>query len=301
MPQVYLLVGLTYAYLYPVIAALTNQPFFAQTATPGAVDYVYFSYVTLTTVGFGDFTAATSVGRMIAVSEALTGQLYLVSAVALLVGNIGRTMVRGTRRTDIEIGGEGPEADPGSTHFDKFLRLFRERRAVDAHAGSPAFVRNQADDPKTGISGPASITDPKTLAWARLGNLRYQMLLVGLCGDAQVRVELGDVTRRGLPGGSGIEDVWRTWLTARVANLNLFGARPCGGVGRELGAPVRAQDCLAVNGQTDHRQKEGAFREAPFSFRCRSGARVVRHGARELLSRRFPSRKSSHVSVITAA
>jgi hypothetical protein len=76
--------------------------------------------------------------------------------------------------------GEGPEADPGSTHFDKFLRLFRERRAVDAHAGSPAFVRNQADDPKTGISGPATITDPKTLAWARLGNLRYQMLLVDI-------------------------------------------------------------------------------------------------------------------------
>ena len=57
--------------------------------------------------------------------------------------------------------GEGPQADPGSTHFDKFLRLFRERRAVDAHAGSPAFVRNQADDPKTGISGPATHYGPK--------------------------------------------------------------------------------------------------------------------------------------------
>jgi uncharacterized membrane protein len=110
---IYLLVGLTYAYLYPVIAALTNQPFFAQTENPGAVDYVYFSYVTLTTVGYGDFTAATSVGRMVAVSEALTGQLYLVSAVALLVGNIGRTIVRGSRHTDVQLGAEAGSDDGG--------------------------------------------------------------------------------------------------------------------------------------------------------------------------------------------
>jgi hypothetical protein len=103
---IYLLIGLTYAYLYPIISAATNQPFFVQTTTPNAVDYVYFSYVTLTTVGFGDFTAATSVGRMVAVSEALTGQLYLVSAVALLVGNIGRTLVRGDRRRGIGLGSE---------------------------------------------------------------------------------------------------------------------------------------------------------------------------------------------------
>ena len=96
--SIYLLIGLTYAYLYPLIGAVTDQPFFVQTSNPGAVDFVYFSYVTITTVGFGDFTAATSLGRMIAVSEALTGQLYLVSAVALLVGNIGHEIVRVRRR-----------------------------------------------------------------------------------------------------------------------------------------------------------------------------------------------------------
>src|SRR3954469_25108718 len=61
---IYLLVGLTYAYLYPVIGAVTNESFFVQTSDPGAIDYVYFSYVTLTTVGYGDFTASTSAGRM---------------------------------------------------------------------------------------------------------------------------------------------------------------------------------------------------------------------------------------------
>jgi hypothetical protein len=95
---IYLLAGLAYAYLYPLIAALEGVPFFVQTAEPASADYLYFSYVTQTTVGFGDFTAATSLGRMVAVSEALMGQLYLVSAVALLVGNIGRsTRARGGR------------------------------------------------------------------------------------------------------------------------------------------------------------------------------------------------------------
>ncbi len=89
---IYLLLGLAYAYLFPLVAALTNAPFFVQTSTPDASDYIYFSYTTLATIGYGDFTAATSVGRMAAVSEGLVGQLYLVSAVALLVGNIGRTL-----------------------------------------------------------------------------------------------------------------------------------------------------------------------------------------------------------------
>jgi hypothetical protein len=89
---IYLLLGLAYAYLFPLVATLTNGPFFVQTSTPDATDYIYFSYTTLATIGYGDFTAATSIGRMAAVSEGLVGQLYLVSAVALLVGNIGRTL-----------------------------------------------------------------------------------------------------------------------------------------------------------------------------------------------------------------
>jgi hypothetical protein len=54
------------------------------------LEYLYFSYVSLTTVAYGDLTAATDVGRVLAVSEALIGRLYLVTVVALLVGNIVR-------------------------------------------------------------------------------------------------------------------------------------------------------------------------------------------------------------------
>jgi len=104
--SIYLLVGLAYAYLFPVVAALTREPFFVQTSTPVTADYIYFSYTTLATIGYGDFTAATSLSRMIAVSEGLVGQLYLVSAVALLVGNIGRAI----RRPSPTDGGD--QADP---------------------------------------------------------------------------------------------------------------------------------------------------------------------------------------------
>ncbi len=91
---IYLLLGLAYAYLFPLVATLSKEPFFVQTPTPNASDYIYFSYTTLATIGFGDFTAGTSLGRMISVSEGLVGQLYLVSAVALLVGNVGRQLRR---------------------------------------------------------------------------------------------------------------------------------------------------------------------------------------------------------------
>jgi hypothetical protein len=94
--SIYLLLGLAYAYLFPLIASLTGEQFFVQTSDPNTSDFLYFSYTTLATIGFGDFTAATSLGRMIAVSEGLVGQLYLVSAVALLVGNVGRQL-RGPR------------------------------------------------------------------------------------------------------------------------------------------------------------------------------------------------------------
>ena len=91
---IYLFLGLAYSYLFPLVATLTRAPFFVQTPTPNASDFVYFSYTTLATLGYGDYTAATSLGRMVSVSEALIGQLYLVSAVALLVGNVGRTLRR---------------------------------------------------------------------------------------------------------------------------------------------------------------------------------------------------------------
>ena len=76
--------------MFPTANALGDGGFFSEVATPSSVDYLYFSFVTLTTVGFGDRTAAGNFGRMLAVTEALLGQLYLVTVVALVIGNVGR-------------------------------------------------------------------------------------------------------------------------------------------------------------------------------------------------------------------
>jgi hypothetical protein len=92
---VYLLIAMFFATLYGLIAIVSGDQFFAQLSdvtirdTP-AVDYLYFSFVTITTTGYGDFTAATGVGRMTAVLEAIFGQLYLITVVALVVQNLGQ-------------------------------------------------------------------------------------------------------------------------------------------------------------------------------------------------------------------
>jgi voltage-gated potassium channel Kch len=73
------------------VGALGSEPFFVQTQKATTADYLYFSYVTQTTLGYGDFTAAAGLGRALAVLEALIGQIFLVTVVALLVSNLGRT------------------------------------------------------------------------------------------------------------------------------------------------------------------------------------------------------------------
>ncbi len=74
---VYLLAGIFFAYVYWTVGAF-DPPFFAQTDDPNGVDFIYFSFVTLATLGYGDLTPVGDLGRMLAVTEAIYGQLYLV-------------------------------------------------------------------------------------------------------------------------------------------------------------------------------------------------------------------------------
>ena len=86
---IYLLLGIFFAFLYGVVGALASGPFFAQHAAESTKNFLYFSFVTITTVGYGDLTAATNFGRSFAIAEALTGQIYLVTVVAGIVGGLG--------------------------------------------------------------------------------------------------------------------------------------------------------------------------------------------------------------------
>ena len=87
---VYILLGIFFTFVYGAVAALQSGDFFAQGTDGTTAIRLYFSYVTLATVGYGDYTAAGDLGRILAVTEALLGQLYLVTVVALLVSHLGR-------------------------------------------------------------------------------------------------------------------------------------------------------------------------------------------------------------------
>lgn len=81
----YLIVGLMFAACYAAIQQLSQTDFFADNQPVNTQTLQYFSFTTLTTLGYGDFTAAGNGGRSIAVMEALTGQVFLATLVARLV------------------------------------------------------------------------------------------------------------------------------------------------------------------------------------------------------------------------
>jgi Ion channel len=87
---IYVLIGMVFTFAYGAAAFLGSGDFFAQ-GTDGTPSLrLYFSYVTLATLGYGDYTAAGDFGHTLAVVEALVGQLYLVTIVAVVVGRLHR-------------------------------------------------------------------------------------------------------------------------------------------------------------------------------------------------------------------
>jgi voltage-gated potassium channel len=81
----YLWIGGYFAFIYGASAIFFKTPFFIQAGAENQLNYLYFSFATLTTVGYGDLSPGYGPGRMLAVTEAVIGQLYLVSVVAIIV------------------------------------------------------------------------------------------------------------------------------------------------------------------------------------------------------------------------
>lgn len=92
--SLYLLLGMAFSFLFGAIQDISAQPFFAHGIPGSSTDFLYFSLATLTTTGYGDFAAATDLGRAMAVTEALIGQMYLVTVLAVIVSNVSRTGLR---------------------------------------------------------------------------------------------------------------------------------------------------------------------------------------------------------------
>jgi hypothetical protein len=109
---IYLLLGLLFSGVHQIAAAF--QPHYLNGAgqPPNSSDLLYFSVITVTTVGYGDITPACLPARAIAVVEAITGQLYLVSVVAGVVAGWRRPVVKG------EHGGNGGNDGNGGAAAD---------------------------------------------------------------------------------------------------------------------------------------------------------------------------------------
>ena len=96
---VYLVVGLLFAAAIAFVGAVESGSYFKQAASVPNGVRVYYSFTVLTTTGFGDYTAAHPVGHALAVLEMLTGQLYLVTVIGIVVGNFAGRRAR----TDPEV------------------------------------------------------------------------------------------------------------------------------------------------------------------------------------------------------
>jgi hypothetical protein len=93
---VYLVVGLLFASVISFAATVESGDYFKQGPNVSNGERVYYSFTVLTTTGFGDYTAAQPFGHALAVLEMLTGQLYLVTVIGIVVGNFaGRRMASG--------------------------------------------------------------------------------------------------------------------------------------------------------------------------------------------------------------
>ena len=91
----FLLLPNAFTYAFLTVGTLQGTPFFGQ-AEP-TTSFMYFSLSTITTVGYGDLTAVTPLARLIATAEAVSGQVYLVTFVAMLVGLRAQRWAAGRR------------------------------------------------------------------------------------------------------------------------------------------------------------------------------------------------------------
>jgi hypothetical protein len=81
----YLMVGMSFAFAYQALGALQAGPFFGSQGEGPFPQYLFFSFTTLTTTGYGNLVPDANPGQTLAVLEMLIGQLFLVTAVARVV------------------------------------------------------------------------------------------------------------------------------------------------------------------------------------------------------------------------
>jgi hypothetical protein len=106
----FLLLPIAFYYAFLTVDGLQGTTFFG--SVQPTTSFMYFSLSTITTVGYGDLTAVTPFARLVATTEAVSGQVYLVTFVAMLVGLRAQHWASGKREA---AGGQGDAATGGAT------------------------------------------------------------------------------------------------------------------------------------------------------------------------------------------
>lgn len=83
--SVYTSLGILFTWAYGLIDRIEGGGFFGETVSAKGSDFLFFSYTTLTTTGYGDLVPVGQVGRMVSGLEMMLGQIFLVTLVAGLV------------------------------------------------------------------------------------------------------------------------------------------------------------------------------------------------------------------------
>jgi hypothetical protein len=112
----YLMIGMFFAFSYRTIAEVQSTPFFGSSGVGTVANDLFFSFVTLTTTGYGNLVPAGNPGQTFAVCEAIVGQLFLVTAVAKIVNESGLLTARANRvraaKAAANEAGSDPAAEP---------------------------------------------------------------------------------------------------------------------------------------------------------------------------------------------
>ena len=113
--SVYTVLGLLFAFLYEAVGRFQDTPFFENHSQIHHSDFLFFSYTTLTTTGYGNLVPGGQPGRMLAGLEMLIGQIFLVTLVAGLVAvwRPGTSLKERRERRAAETTGAAP-VEPGA-------------------------------------------------------------------------------------------------------------------------------------------------------------------------------------------
>ena len=140
----YMMIGLIFCAVYIAMWKFSGTPFFTDVTQNGTntKEFQYFSFTTLTTLGYGDFTAVGDGGRAFAVLEAMIGQMFLATLVARLVAGLrwsDRAAARRGARPAAMAAGQGSAASGPGQDESRAVAAPASPGSGDAAAGQPSL------------------------------------------------------------------------------------------------------------------------------------------------------------------